>query len=147
MAKGKEVKMKKGGMVDYAVEFNGRYFDPLLRPQTIHGVFVGSKDVESKFRNERKGSPNEGKKTKTNYEIKTNHGSVIFSEGSGPLQALLDDLAVGDYVEIGYKTLKTPDGTPMPPTVKTKEQLWKWRGGKKEPSYPVWDYLRGPKRK
>jgi len=138
--------VKTKGLVDYAVDFNGRYFDPLIQDQKIHGSFVGAREVESKFRNQRETSPNFGKKVKTNYEIKKseNGQSVIFSESSGPLQNFFDNLAVGDYVEIYYKTQRLPDGTPMPKTVKTREQLHKWRGGKKEPSYSVWEYLRGP---
>jgi len=134
------------GMVEFPVDFSGRYFDPLIQNQQIHGVFVGSREVESKFKNSREESDNFGKKKKTNYEIKTQSGSIIFGEGGGPLQSFLDGLEVGQYVEIGYLCMKLPDGTLCPKTIKTREQLYKWRGGKKESSFPKFEYLRAEKK-
>ena len=137
---------KKTGskVVDFATDFKGKWFDPLVQGQKIEGVFIRSFDTESDFKNLREKSENFGKKKKTNYEIKLNKGGQInFSEGSGPLQALLDALEPGDRVIIHYDTLELPDnGGKMPKTVKTKEQMWKWRGGKKEASYPRFELLR-----
>ncbi len=136
-------KKKKGKVVDYKTDFKGGWFDPLKQNQTIQGVFVREFATDSDFKNTREDSDNFGKKKKSNYEIKLDGGGAVnFSESSGPLQALLDDLTPGDRVDIQYLHLALPDGTPCPKTVTTKEAMWKWRGGKKESSWPVWKHLR-----
>jgi hypothetical protein len=138
--KNKVVKKIKGGRVHYDMtRQKGAWFDPLIMNQTIEGVFTKTFDTKSDYKNSREASSHFGKKMKTNYEItKSSGGAVILSEGGGPLQDLLEDLRIGDFIHLEFKHLALPDGTPMPKTIKTKEQLYKWRGGKKEPSWPVW---------
>jgi hypothetical protein len=130
----------KDGMIEFSTE-GMKFFDVLKRPAEYHGTFLGEETQKSKFASKRRGSPNFGKKQKTNYGVMTPAGKVMFSESSGPLQDLFDQCTPGDYVEIDYLTCALPSGELMPSSVKTKEQLWKWRGGKKEPSYPKFSRL------
>lgn len=139
MAKGKTSKV-----VEFSTDFRGKWFQPLQQNQIIKGVFTREFKTDSKFKNSREDSDNFGKKTKSNYEITLdgNKGKINFSEGGGPLQALLDALSIGDRVEIHYSHLEKKDGEKCPVTVKTSEQLKKWRGGKNNPCYPRFTVLK-----
>lgn len=144
MAKEKKdqvVKTQKGGKTYYSLEFErGIWFNPLAGPQTFDGVFLKTFGTDSKFKNTRSGSEYFGKNTKGNYSFRMDKQGVLnFSETGGLFQAFLDDLVPGDRVHFSFIGLKrASDGEMMPKSIKTKEQLIKWRGGKKEPAYPVW---------
>lgn len=132
-----KVKSASKGRKYYNTEMGGKWFDPLKGKQTIEGEFTRSFTTSSKFKNMREGSDCFGKKEKMNYEIlQANGEKIVFGEGGGPIQALFDDLRVGDSVHIEFIGLQREDGEMVPASIKTREQLNKWKGGKKVRVFP-----------
>lgn len=143
----KPIVNKKGGEELWNIGFTkGDWFDPLKQNQTIEGVFTRTFRSESKFKNTRENSEAYGKKEKVNYEFQRDKGQVpiCIGETSGPLQSLFDSLNPGDWIQIKYLHLKREDGEQCPKTVKTFEQLKKWKAGQK--AWPVWDTIAKVKR-
>jgi hypothetical protein len=136
MAKGKKAPKVKGRKY-YSTEMGGKWFDPLKGKQTVEGEYVRSFETASKFKNMREGSNCFGKKLKENYEILLDSGDKVnFSEGGGPIQALFDDMKPGDRLHIEFIGLEREDGVMVPASIKTREQLNKWKGGKKVRCFP-----------
>lgn len=139
---------KKINGTSYATELGGKWFDPLKGAQKIKGEFTRSFTTASKFKNMREKSDCFGKKEKMNYEILQADGErLVFSEGGGAIQALLDDMRQGDTVEIHFGGLKREDGEMVPSKIKTRDELNKWKGGKKVRAFPVWTMLHNHSRK
>ena len=133
----KKASQKVKGRKYYSTEMGGKWFDPLAGKQIIEGEFLRTFTTASKFKNTREGSDCFGKKQKTNYEILQPNGEkIVFSEGGGPLQALLDDLKPGDSIHVEFAGLEREDHVMVPVSIKTREQLKKWKGGSKVCCYP-----------
>lgn len=128
----------KDGRERFNLNFSkGEWFNPLKQNQVIEGVFTKTFVTDSKFKNTRENSEAFGKNAKVNYEITRDKGTPIcISETGGPIQSLLDSLNVGDRVHFEFVCLKREDGELCPKTVKTPEQLKKWKARQK--AWPVW---------
>lgn len=143
---------KKMSGTSYATEMGGKWFNPLAGPQVVKGEYSRSFTTASKFRNTREGSDCFNKKEKNNYEIVASDGQrIVFGEGGGPLQALLDDMRVGDLIEVHFSHLEREDGEKVPTSIKDRKALDKWKGGKKVRVFPrftmLHNYTRKPGRK
>lgn len=135
MAKKNASKVK--GRKYYSTEMGGKWFDPLAGKQTLEGEFTRTFTTSSKFKNLREGSDCFGKKEKLNYEFVKEDGSkFVLGEGGGPLQAMLDDLKPGNKVHIEFIGLEREDGVMVPSSIKTREQLKKWKGSSKVRCFP-----------
>ena len=129
---------KKGKVENWNIGFTkGDWFNPLVQDQKLEGVFLKTFQTDSKFKNTRENSAAFGKKAKVNYEFaRDGKNPFCIGETSGPLQALFDSLSPGDRLKFTFKHLKREDGEVCPKTVKTFDQLKKWKGSAK--AWPVW---------